>query len=48
MARRKQGEGNGGWDCVVLGWADRKGLTDKIFEQKPEGRNYLEISLGGR
>ena len=34
---------------VILSWADRKGLTDKVtFDQKPEGRNYLEISLGGK
>ena len=49
MARSKQTRSRewGLGTVVILGWADRKGLTGKMtFEQKPEGRSYLEISLG--
>lgn len=36
-------------NVVILRWRVRKDLVDKVtFEQKPEGRDYLEISLGGK
>ena len=34
---------------VILGWADRKGLTGKMtFEQKPEGEKASHLDIWGR